>query len=152
MTAVLVKADSAHSEVISSLHALCFKEAWNKKAITDILSMPGASGLIVTSDDDAPQGFVLMRLAADEAEIISIGVIRQARRSGLADLLLEAAIAQARKEGTTQMFLEVAEDNVAAMALYEKAGFSINGRRTGYYKRTGGNTDAIAYGLKINAK
>ncbi len=152
MKAIIIDASSAYSSVISALHGTCFDESWNEKAIADTLSMPGAAGLIIGSDSETPQGFLLFRLAADEAEILSIGIIESARRTGLAGLLLRSALEHARQKGATRMFLEVAEDNAAAGAFYENAGFKMVGRRTAYYSRPKGKTDALIYKLEITRK
>lgn len=147
----IVAAGIAHANVISALHKSCFETAWEARAVVEILAMPGAFALIGNSDD-CPQGFVLFRLAADEAEIISIGVSPNTRRAGLAGRLLQASIDHATKQKCVKMFLEVAEDNTAACALYEKFGFLICGRRPGYYDHEAGKTDALLYSLEITAK
>lgn len=53
------------------------------------------------------------------------------RRSGAATALLERAIAYAREIGATGMFLETAMDNHTAQAVYERAGWTREGR---FYK------------------
>jgi len=53
------------------------------------------------------------------------------RRSGVATALLEASVAYAREIGAVGMFLETAMDNEAAQAVYERAGWSREGR---FYK------------------
>lgn len=151
MKAEIIEVGIAHAEVISALHGGCFDIPWEHKAITEILAMPGASALIA-STDDLPQGFALFRLAADEAEIISIGVLPKARRGGLAGRLMLALIDHTTKQGAAKIFLEVGEDNLAARALYEKGGFSIVGRRKGYYDNGGKKSDAFIYNLEITSK
>ncbi len=74
---------------------------------------------------------VLLRVAADEAEILTIGVA--ARRQGLGTALMAAALAAARAQGAAAMFLEVAADNAAARGLYGNLGFAAAGQRRGYY-------------------
>lgn len=152
MKGVVIPAGIPYAEVISVLHDACFNETWNEKAISDILSMPGAMGFVIHWLEEEPQGYVLMRQAADEAEILSIAVIESARRSGLAGQLLQTSIDQARLGGAARLFLEVAEDNSAARAFYEKAGFTICGRRSDYYRRSGSNCDALIYALEITGK
>ena len=81
-----IEASIVHGGIISVLHGACFERDWNEKAITEILNMSGMIGLLVGIEEGTPQGFILMRVAADEAEIISIGVIPAARKKGLASI------------------------------------------------------------------
>jgi len=149
MTARIIEVSIVHARVISVLHGACFEEAWNEKSICEVLNMAGTTGFIAGADVETPQGFILFRVAADEAEIISIGVIPAARKNGLAKILLRASIKGAAMRGAAKMFLEVATDNTAARALYETARFRIIGKRPGYYDRASGKLDAIVYSLNI---
>uniref|UniRef100_UPI001F012A0B GNAT family N-acetyltransferase n=1 Tax=Falsiroseomonas oryziterrae TaxID=2911368 RepID=UPI001F012A0B len=102
-------------------------ERWGADAIRLMLEMPGAFGLV------ARDGFVLARVAADEAEILTLAVLPEARRQGVGGALLAGAMAAAAARGAAAMFLEVSEGNAAARALYAAAGFSGVGRRRRYY-------------------
>lgn len=128
-------------DALALLHAEAFARAWdqpwNRDSIAALLAMPGAFGLIGLIDG-APAGLVIAREAAGEAEILTLGVIPDARRRGLARLLLDETASRAAAEGAERLFLEVAEDNLAAQALYAHAGFVRVGRRPDYYAREGG--------------
>ncbi len=82
-------------------------------------------------------GFILCRAAGDEAEILTLAVLPEKRRRGLGYRLLADGLAGAAARGARTMFLEVAEDNIAALALYAGAGFIPVGRRPGYYISAG---------------
>ena len=90
--------------------------------------MPGTFGLV-----EAQGGMLLARVAADEAEVLTLAVLPALRRQGLGRALLQAAMAEARRRGAASMTLEVAVDNVAARDLYTSAGFTQVGRRRRYY-------------------
>ena len=152
MTAKVVEASIVHAGVISVLHGACFEEAWNEKSISEVLNMAGTTGLLVGAEMEKPLGFILFRVAADEAEVLSIGVIPAARKNGLASILLQASIKVAAKRGVAKMFFEVAADNTAARAFYESVGFEIIGKRPGYYNRSSEKLDAIIYSLDISDK
>lgn len=81
-----------------------------------------------------PDGFVLARVTAGEAEILTLAVAPDARGKGLGRALLTAAIGEAKKMGAHVMFLEVGSDNPAALALYAGLGFTKVGLRKGYYQ------------------
>jgi ribosomal-protein-alanine N-acetyltransferase len=129
-------------DALAALHADAFAESrdqpWNRESIATLLAMPGAFGLIGLVDG-APAGLVIARVAAGEAEILTLGVVPDCRRRGLARLLLDEAASRAAAEGAERLFLEVAEDNLPAQALYMHADFVKVGRRPDYYVRAGGN-------------
>jgi ribosomal-protein-alanine N-acetyltransferase len=123
--------------VISVLHAECFDEApWNERALAEILALPGTFGFIALEPEE-PAGFVLAHAAEDECEILSLGVRRDSRQSGLGRGLLRAVLSVATVSKARAVYLEVAENNAAARHLYTAEGFSVTGRRRGYYRRAG---------------
>ena len=87
---------------------------------------------------EAPDGFILMRAVADEAEILTLAVRPAARRGGQGGRLVGEGVLEAAARGAVRVFLEVAADNAAARALYARAGFVEAGRRPGYYAGPGG--------------
>jgi [ribosomal protein S18]-alanine N-acetyltransferase len=128
-------------DVLALLHAEAFAQIgdqpWTREAIATLLAMPGAFGLIGFIDG-TPAGLVIARGAAGEAEILTLGIVPDARRRGLARLLVDETASRAAAEGAERLFLEVAEDNLAAQSLYAGAGFVRVGRRPDYYARTSG--------------
>ena len=78
-------------------------------------------------------GFVLARIAREEAEIISIGVAPNCRGQGLGSKLLLEVELQSRTVGVKELFLEVAETNHPAVCLYKSLSFKTVGRRIGCY-------------------
>lgn len=115
---------------LSALHAASFPyDPWDATALGRLSALPGAVMLCLE------RGFILMRNAADETEVITIAVDPACRGLGLGRRLLAAGLAAARAQGARQAFLEVAVDNHAALALYRRAGFAEIGRRRGYYHR-----------------
>ena len=81
----------------------------------------------------APAGFVLYRLAADEAEILSVAVDPAYRRRGIGKTLLENTLRHVYRDGAQSIHLEVEDSNHAAIGLYRGAEFRESGRRAGYY-------------------
>jgi ribosomal-protein-alanine N-acetyltransferase len=95
-------------------------------------------------------GFVLVRVAADEAEILTLAVVPDGRRAGRGRALMSAAEAYAVEKGALEIFLEVAEDNAPALNLYAGLGYAAVGRRPAYYPRPGAQTcDALVLAKKL---
>lgn len=83
-------------------------------------------------------GFAVSRLAADEAEILSIAVAADHRGRGLSRNLLLTHLGHLAGRGVRAVFLEVEENNRPARRLYERAGFAVVGRRERYYREANG--------------
>jgi|ERR1051326_620701 ribosomal-protein-alanine N-acetyltransferase len=135
-------ATAADCELLATLHRACFDDAWSAVSFHALLTSPGVSALLA-----GPAGFILWRVVADEAEILSLGVAPSARRQGLARQLVAAAAEAAFENGSQKLFLEVEAGNRAARALYSGLGFAEAGRRLSYYKKPDG-TAADALTLK----
>jgi [ribosomal protein S18]-alanine N-acetyltransferase len=134
---VLVAATPAHAAAMALLHSQAFppRERWGADAIGLQLGLPGAFGWIAFAD-----GMILARVAADEAEVLTLAVDAAAQRRGVGRALLRQALTTARERGAGAIFLEVASENTPAQALYAGENFTVIGRRSGYYP---GGGDAL---------
>lgn len=133
----------AAAEVLAAVHGEAFPhDPWKAEALRDLLAMPGALALVATAGGQ-PVGFILLRRAADEAEVITLAVMPRLRRLGVARRLLEAGLQHLAPQGVTRCFLEVASDNKPARGLYLAGGFAEVGRRAAYYQTPAGPRDAI---------
>ncbi|WP_339914686.1 GNAT family N-acetyltransferase [uncultured Brevundimonas sp.] len=129
---------------LAAIHAEAFESAWSEAAIADLLDQ---AGVIAVS---RPGGFILVRVVADEAEILTLAVAPGSRRAGLGLWLTEQGAQMAAAAGARRLFLEVAADNVAARTLYARAGFAVAGQRPGYYARKESPAvDALLLSLNI---
>ena len=112
---------------LETLHRACFPtKPWSASDFADLKK----SGCDIIASQN---GFVVWRVVADEAEIITIGVHPDARKAGIASAMLTIIEADAKKRGATKMFLEVAENNYPARALYQHNGYVQIGIRPKYY-------------------
>jgi ribosomal-protein-alanine N-acetyltransferase len=149
-TVDLVRAGPAHAELVAALHAATMPPEdaagaakWNGDWVARILALPGAAAVVALAPD--PVGFAVCLPAGSACDLLAIGVLPEHRRAGVARLLLTRCEVDARAAGAERLMLEVAEDNVAARALYRAAGFTEIGRRRAYYapKSGGGARDAL---------
>lgn len=83
-------------------------------------------------------GFAASRMAADEAEILSIAVSPEQRGRGLSRDLFMTHLGHLAGRGARTVFLEVEENNMPARRLYDRTGFAVVGRRERYYKEADG--------------
>ncbi len=108
-----------------TIHAQCFAKGWSEEEFKSMLDVPGT--FAVNADG---KGFILCRTVLDETEILTLCVLPDYRRQGVASFLLAEAF---RRAVGTRFFLEVNENNRAALALYSKMGFEVVGKRKKYY-------------------
>ncbi len=135
-------AGSEHAAVLAALHADAFPDnPWQEADFLTLLGQSGTAGFI-----DEEGGFLLLRLVADEAEILTIGVTK--RRKGIATGLMVAGIDYLKAREVSILHLEVAATNIAARRFYEKLGFTQIGLRRNYYE---GAIDALLLSLRIGA-
>ncbi|HEX2940629.1 MAG TPA: GNAT family N-acetyltransferase [Rhodopila sp.] len=134
---VIEQASSADADLMAAIHAAAFpqRECWSADIFRLQLALPGVLGLIYP---DA--GFVLVRIVADESEILTLAVTPARRRQNIGTMLLSKAIEAVRLAGADALFLEVSVVNKPARALYTHAGFVEVGRRPRYYAD---GTDAL---------
>jgi len=125
------------------MHRACFPDGpWDAATLERILTLAGGFGYLAWQEE-APVGFILARDLAGEVEVLSVGVLPHWRRGGIGRALFDAVVAKAEHDGLGSIVLEVATENTAARALYAAFGFVQVGRRPGYYRQTGGRTDAL---------
>jgi ribosomal-protein-alanine N-acetyltransferase len=126
MTPALVARDFDLAQ-LAAIHAESFAAPWSAPALAELLAAPGTFAF----HDDG--GFILARLAAEEAEILTLAVARAKRRRGIGANLVRCAATHAAQRGVERLFLEVASANEAAQRLYRGLGFREVGRRKDYY-------------------
>ena len=126
---------------IVQIHRDAFgSEAWDARAMMDIIGMPGAAGRIAVDSalgDHRPLGFSLLLLVANDAELLTLAVAFPARRRRVGLSLVEDFLDIGTEAGAANAFLEVAEDNLPEQRLYARLGFRQEGVRRDYYRRPG---------------
>ena len=131
------------AEIVARIHALCFDEDWDAATIKKVLAMQGAFGFTARTDPAGDiAGFALARIAADQCELLSLGVAPNRRGLGIGGELFDAAMVRACALNATHFYLEVAEDNSDALRLYALRGLVSVGRRPNYYRLKNGQRTA----------
>lgn len=147
----IVPLGAAEIRVAAVIHKEAFGfDAWDERAIADLLAMPGAVGRMAVDravTPPEPLGFALLLFVAEDAELLTVGVRPAGRRRHVAMKLMADFFEVARQRKATNAFLEVAADNIPAQRLYARLGFLVEGTRRDYYKRPG-NTRVSAHLLR----
>ena len=112
---------------LANLHQKCFpNKPWSADDFRDLKN----SGCEIIMSEN---GFIVYRIAVDEAEIITIGVNPDFRRQGIAAAIVGIIEKTLKNQGVKKIFLEVASNNIPAQKLYENSGFVQVGLRPKYY-------------------
>lgn len=115
---------------LEDIHKACFPRHWKADDFRSLLELPGTVAFV------AETGFGLLRLTVDEAEILTLAVLPQAQRQGVASGIVQRMQQWLVENGGRSLFLEVRQSNAAAIGLYKKAGFEQVARRERYYENT----------------
>jgi ribosomal-protein-alanine N-acetyltransferase len=130
-------ADVLDCLALAEIHASAFRRGWSDAEFEALLLQPGVHAVVAhyrsALGKRLPAGFILYRLAADDAEILSVAVTPACRRRGIGRVLIEDALRHLYREGARNIHLEVEDSNAAAIGLYRGAEFRESGRRAGYY-------------------
>lgn len=141
----IVEARPEDAASIAAMHARLFDEPWDPPSVARLIDRPAALAMLArTIETCAATGFVIAQVAADEAEILTIGVAPEWQRRGIARLLLRKLARKAAARGARHLYADAAVDNEPAIALYARLGFEPSGRRKAYYaRRTTAPSDAV---------
>lgn len=123
-------------EDIRSIHAILSTEkngAWTYEQLEHSLKLENVL-CFVAKNDDKVLGFVLIEETPFDFDILEIVVDEKLRGRGIGSNLMQNVMQYARASHKEKATIEVAFDNVAAISLYEKFGFSKIHERKNYYK------------------
>ena len=129
-------------ELMPYEHDMFGTEAWSASSYrAEIADTANRHYLAAVGADGVLLGWAGVLIVADDAQVLTVGVVPAARRRGIAVRLLDGLLAEARSRGALEAFLEVRVDNAAARELYAREGFAEIAVRRGYYDN--GRVDAV---------
>lgn len=130
-------ATTAMLDELYKIEKQCFKlEAFSKTQLGALLSDYNSVGLVARVNYRLA-GFIIGTIEFDQnasvGHILTIEVAPNFQRKGIAQKLLQAIESIFRAQKVTVCYLEVRENNVAALKLYEKAGYRKEAKLANYY-------------------
>ena len=128
----LVPMDRSHLAGVAQLERLCFSTPWTEAMLEEELYNDTASFIVAEGEDGEVLGYAGLHVILDEGYIDNVAVRPNCRRMGVADRLLDV-FCRFGEANLAFLTLEVRPSNTAAVALYEKHGFTEAGRRKDYY-------------------
>jgi [ribosomal protein S18]-alanine N-acetyltransferase len=135
------QAEMADAPAVAAIHAMSFDRAWGLMEFERMLAEENIVCHVAAGGDAQAkaEAFVLSRIAADEAEVLSIAVAPDRRGGGVSGRLLGAHREVLALSRVRTLFLEVEEGNAPALALYRRQGFAEVSRRDAYYRKADGS-------------
>src|SRR6202011_5692092 len=109
-----------------------FLSPWPRNAYRRELQQNQLATYIVLREDEDIIGYAGLWKMHDEAHVTTVGVRRRDQGKGYGMAMMLALIQRAYAMESCWMTLELRASNHGAMALYEKLGFKVIGRRRGY--------------------
>jgi ribosomal-protein-alanine N-acetyltransferase len=118
---------------IARIEFLCMERPWSKKDFEVRLNLPQSLYMAAFYHDEMI-GFLGAQIAADIADITNAAVLESYRKQKVGTRLLRRLKKELWERGVVALYLEVRVSNIAARALYQKAGFLEVGARKNYYR------------------
>lgn len=145
---------TGEADALADIHGQAFARTWSGEDFATLLAQRGTFALAVRRQSFFGTrrliAFVLVRIAADEAEILTIAVARDVRGKGYGRKLMEEALRRLYRDRIATCFLEVNRSNAAAVRLYRSLGFVVAGERQGYYSEAAASdTSALVMRLQL---
>lgn len=128
-----VTMNHTHVEAIAELEKICFSDPWSVNSVESELNNP-LSLWLVAMDGEKLVGYIGSQTVLGEGDMMNLAVSPEYRRQGVGEGLVSALVAALSEKGATRLALEVRATNDPAIALYEKLGFLVAGRRPNYYR------------------
>jgi ribosomal-protein-alanine N-acetyltransferase len=130
--------EARDADALARLHAAGFYRGWPRDDFAAYLTGADTPAYIACDAKRRIAGFMMLRLAGDECELLTIVVDRKWRGQGIGAALLRAGLDDLMLSPAKKLFLDVDENNAASVALYRRHGFAAIGTRKGYYPRPDG--------------
>jgi ribosomal-protein-alanine N-acetyltransferase len=128
---------------LADLHDAAFPIGWNADDLAGLIGDPAVTTRMIRPFSwfgrGAVEGFIMVRQASDEGEVLTFAVAQHCRGRGYGTRLLDDALMVLRQKGVQAVFLEVAEGNHSAITLYRRRGFTQVGERPAYARLADGS-------------
>ena len=154
MTDMIIRQATAEdAEAIYEIEHLCFPDPWSLESIRYEMEQNPAAFYVVAeidgevdsdpgdSADKLIVGYAGLWWIENEGHITNVAVRPGYRNRRIGSQIVETLIDFTQEEGIDDFTLEVRRSNLAAIGLYEKFGFEVEGVRKNYYRH--GREDAL---------
>lgn len=151
MSGILIRrAGREDIDALAELDRECFPDPWSRESYRQEMEENRLAYYLIALDGKRAVGYAGLWMIVDEGHITNVAVIPEERGRHIASDLLERLIRETSRLGTCAYTLEVRKSNEAAIGLYERFGFSVEGMRPKYYESDG--EDALIMWMRLQEK
>ena len=134
-------------EVHDLERALFVEDPWSAGQFwSELARVPESRHYVVARRAGRIVGYAGLFLVVPEADVQTVAVAPDEQGRGTGRALLAELVDRAGRAGARVLRLEVRADNTSARGLYSASGFTVDGRRRGYYGR---GMDAVLMSLQL---
>lgn len=132
---------------IAEMEHQIFPDKWSERAVLDTLE--NAQTICLTAEKAGRLiGYLFAYVAADEADIARVAVLKESRKQGIGSELIKELKKVGQEQDLKKLLLDVRRSNTAARAFYKKHGFTEDGVRPGFYEKP--EEDAVLMSCEIS--
>lgn len=128
-------------DAVMQIEPVIYSHPWTRGKFSDSLQSGYSAWVMIIGGHVV--GYSLMMMVLDEAHLLNVSVRDDYQKQGFGRALLTHMMDKAKYYQANEMLLEVRASNLAAITLYEAAGFTQIGIRKGYYPAASGREDAV---------
>lgn len=134
---VIVRAMKAEdAAAVAEMEHQIFADAWSERGV--LASAANPQTICLAAEKGGKQiGYLIAYIAADDAEIARIAVVKEQRRSGVGAALLARLEDSCQEHAVNRILLDVRKSNASARSFYAKQGFQEDGTRLQFYENPG---------------
>lgn len=130
-------------DTVTSIEQDLCEYPWTKGVFSDCLK--NYDCFIIEDKNNEILGYAMISCFLNESHLLNIGIRKDSQGKKLGNRLMQYIIEQAKAKKAELMYLEVRKDNIRAVNLYKKLGFSQIGIRKEYYLTKNGKEDALVF-------
>ena len=125
--------DKNHIQAVHAIECQSFSDPWSHFEILHEMLREHTISIVALSGEEVT-GYAMMRHIINEGHICNIAVHEDHRKKGIGHAIVRGLVAAAQARDMMGITLEVRIGNRAAMALYHRHGFKVEGYRRDFYK------------------
>ncbi|MBW2557522.1 MAG: ribosomal protein S18-alanine N-acetyltransferase [Deltaproteobacteria bacterium] len=123
-------------EDVLAIESVSFPIPWSEGMFLEEMQHPFCHDLVALLEGQIV-GYISFAIVCDEIHLRNLAVHESWKRRGVASELLSKMVTISSGKGARHGTLEVRRSNVAALELYKRFGFVVEGTRYSYYSETG---------------
>ncbi len=147
MDIIIEKFNSNHIYSVAAIEKECFSQPWSEESLITELGNDFARFFVAKINGDIV-GYIGAHNILGEVYITNVAVLSKYRNKGIATGLINHLLKRVKEENADFVTLEVRKSNNKAIALYEKTGFSLVGKRIGFYENPKEDAFLMTYYIK----